>query len=169
MAVGSPKSLAALQTSPRPSGLFVPLGHYLKIKIRSKALSEGRANSHGDWSHFPDKYRSRHKANLGGRAGWVAGGDQDCPSQPQSEPPVPEAQNEQRNRKLEQKGIICMKAWPKRLFTEGKFMKRKSKYLIKGVHFVLFSETTPRLASNFGFPDSVSPALGSQACATVPG
>lgn len=46
--VGSLKSLAALQTSPRPSGLFVPLGHYLKIKIRSKALSESHSDSHGD-------------------------------------------------------------------------------------------------------------------------
>lgn len=68
----------------------------------------------------------------------AAGGDHDCPSEPQSELQEPESQNEQRNSKLEQKGIICMKAWPKRLFAAGKFMKQKIKCLFKGVHFVLF-------------------------------
>lgn len=48
LVVGSPKSLAVLQTSPSLSGLFVPLGHYLKIKIRSSALSESHSDSHGD-------------------------------------------------------------------------------------------------------------------------
>lgn len=79
------------------------------------------------------------KGRQEGGADGAAGGDHDCLSEPQSEPRQPESQDEQRNRRLEQKGIICLKAWPKRLFTAGKFMKQKIGYLSEGVNFVLFS------------------------------
>lgn len=80
-----------------------------------------------------------------------------------AEPRVPGSQNERGSRKLEQKGIICIKAWPKRPFMEGKLMKHKIRYLFEGFILFCFPDTVLRLASDFGFADSASLALGSQA------
>lgn len=157
MAVGSPKSLAVLQTSPRPSGLFVPLGHYLKIKTRSGALSEGRSSSRVAGVISGTDIGLGTKQNKEGGPDGAAGGDHSCPSKPQSEPRVPESQNEQRIRKSEQKGRIYMKVWLKRLFIGGKHKKQKIKYLFEGVHFVLFSRDSSAASlklwfSRLGFP-----------------
>lgn len=50
---------------------------------------------------------------------------------------------------------------------EGELMKHKIRYLFEGFILFCFPDTVLRLASDFGFPDSASQALGSQACPAV--
>lgn len=98
------------------------------------------------------------KQNKEGGPDGAAGGDHGCPSKPQSEPWGPKSQNEKRNGKSEQKGRICMKVWPKRLFIGGKHGKQKIKYLFVGVRFVLFSRDSSEASLKLWFSPTWFPS-----------